>query len=154
MDIKAIAKSARLYTRSELLVAEIQLRTYARKFALISFAILAAFMGLAFINMAAFAFLQTIWGPVWTPLSIGLANFILAAVAALTAVLAHAGADLAMAKELRKLSSNALEAEFQVGHSAGGFQGTLNDPGITRLLIPAVVSIIGAMRRRKTASKA
>lgn len=62
-----------------------------QKFVLTSFAVLASIMGLAFIKMAAFAYLQSIWGPLWTPLLVGLA------------------------KELHKLSGNALEAEFQSG---------------------------------------
>jgi hypothetical protein len=153
MNIQALAKSARLYARSEFLVTEIQMKTYARKFVLTSLAVLAAIMGLAFINMAAFAYLQSIWGPVWTPLLVGLANFILAALAWLAAVLTHSSSDLAMAKELRKLSGNALEAEFQSSHSVGGSHGGANDTTIVRLLIPAVVSIIGAMRRRKASGK-
>jgi hypothetical protein len=153
MNIQTLAKSARLYARSEFLITEIQLKTFARKLALISLAVLTAFMGLAFINMAAFAYLQTLLGPVWTPLSVGFANLILAGFALLAAVLTHAGSDLAMAKELRKLSGDALEAEFQAGHSVGGFQAGQSDSNIARLLIPAVISIVGAMRRRKTTGK-
>ena len=139
MNIQGFVRNARLCVRSEALIAEIRLRTLARKMILTSFAVLTALMGLAFINMALFVYLQSMWGPVWTPLAIGLANFALAALALLAAMLVRPGPELAMAEEMRKLSGSSLEGA--------------SDSNIARLLIPAVISIVSAMRHRGDTKK-
>jgi hypothetical protein len=149
MNLPALAKHARLLLRSEVLIAEIRLRLYARKLALAGFAVLAAIMGLAFVNLAAYVYLQILWGPLWTPLAIGLVNFAIALVALLAAMLARPGPDLTVAEELRKLSGNALNDELHDHAAATGVLGAMNEPLVARLLVPAVVSIITALRRRK-----
>ena len=100
--------------------------------------------------MAAFAYLQSLWGPVWTPLAIGLANFALAALALLAAMIARPGPELAMAEALRKLSGSALESEFQAGLPGAGLLGALGGSGesnVARMLVPVAVSIISALRK-------
>ena len=109
MNIKNVARSARLYARSEAMVAEIRLRSYARKLGFTALAILTAVMGLAFLNLAAFLYLQTFLGPVMTPLVIGVVNFLIAGLALTLALLAHPGADLEMAKDLRSVASRSLK---------------------------------------------
>jgi hypothetical protein len=156
MNIQNIARSARLYARSEAMVAEIRMRAYGRKLAFTSLAVLTSVMGLAFLNLAAFLYLQSLWGPVWTPLAIGLANFAIAAFALLAALSAHPGPELALARELRKLSGAALEEEFQAAHSVGGLLGVLgggSETRIAQLLLPAVISIVSSLGRRKSAVK-
>jgi hypothetical protein len=156
MNIQNIARSARLYARSEAMVAEIRMRAYGRRLAFTSLAVLAVMMSLAFINLAAFLYLQSLWGPVWTPLGIGLANLSIAAVALLAANSARPGPELTLAKELRKLSSGALEAEFQTPPSVGGVLGALgsgHEATIARLLLPAVISIVSSLGRTKTEAK-
>ncbi len=156
MNIQNVARSARLYARSEAMVAEIRMRTYGRKLALTSLAVLAVMMGLAFVNLAAFLYLQSLWGPVWTPLAIGLANFAIAALALLLALSAHPGPELALAKELRTLSGTALEEEFQAVHSVGGLLGALgsgSEGKIAQLLLPAVITIVSSLGRSKSAAR-
>jgi hypothetical protein len=156
MNIQNVARSARLYARSEAMVAEIRMRAYGRRLALTSLAVLAVMMGLAFVNLAAFLYLQSLWGPVWTPLAIGLANFAIAAIALIVAMASRPGPELALAKELRTLSGAALEEEFQSLHSIGGLLGALgggSENRIAQLLLPAIISIVGSLGRRKAASR-
>lgn len=156
MSIQTITRAIRLSIRSEALVAEIRLLTYARKVMLASLAFLAALIGFAFINLALFEYLQSLWGPVATPLAIGLGNIAFAALILLAAKLVKPGPELAMAEEIRSLSGRALEAEFQPGQAATGVLGALtnaNDASMVRLLVPTVISIINAMRRSKEAQK-
>jgi hypothetical protein len=156
MNIQNIARSARLYARSEAMVAEIRMRAYGRKLAFTSLAVLTSVMGLAFLNLAAFLYLQSLWGPVWTPLAIGLANFAIAALALLAAFSARPGPELALARELRKLSSTALEEEFHAAHSVGGLLGALaggSEAKIAQLLLPAVISIVSSLGRKKAAAR-
>ncbi len=154
MNIQSLAKSSQLYFRAEILVAEIKLRLYFRKLALAVFAVAVALMGLALLNLSLFRVLDTSLGPIWTPLILGLANFALALIAVLITVLAKPGPELAMAEDLRKLSAIAVEADFQGGQILGGLLGGSSiEAGAARLLIPALASIIGALRRRKTQEK-
>ena len=156
MNIHSIAGSARLYARSEAMVAEILLRVYARKFIFVAIALLASAMGLAFLNLAAFFYLQSVWGPVWTPLAISVVNFVIAAIAISVAVLAHPGPELTLAKDLRNHAGQALEDEFQSHSSPGGIASALGnggDSGLVHLLLPTIISIIGSISRRKAAAK-
>jgi len=156
MNIKTVMQSARLYARSEAMVAEIRMRVAGRKIVFTILGILTGVMGLAFINVAAYIYLQTLLGPVWTPLAIGLANFAIAAIALAGALFAHAGPDLAMAKELRDTASSALEDEFQTASPLGSLAGALgggSDSRFVSLLLPAVISIVSALSKRKSAPK-
>ncbi len=154
MNIQSLAKNTQLYLRTEVLVAEIKLRFYFRKLALAVFAVAVALMGLALINLSLFHALETAWGPIWTPLMLGLANFALALIAALIAAVAKPGPELAMAEDLRKVSATAVETDFQGGQVLGSFLGGSSiEAGAARLLIPALASIIGALRRKKTPEK-
>ena len=156
MNFHGIAQSARLYVRSEAMVAEILLKVYARKFVFATVGILALAMALAFLNLAAYLYLQSIWGPVWTPLAIGLANLSLAVICMLVAAFGHAGPELEVAKELRNISSQTLEDEFRASLSVGGLAGSLaggSDSSIAKLLLPVVISIVTSLSRRKAAPR-
>ena len=154
MKIQSLAKNIQLYLRAEILVAEIKLRLYFRKLALAVFAVAVALMGLALFNLSLFRALDTSWGPIWTPLILGLVNFALALIAVLIAALAKPGPELAMAEDLRKLSATAVETDFQGGQVLGGLiRGSSFEAGAARLLIPALASIIGALRRKKASQK-
>jgi hypothetical protein len=154
MNLQSLAKNARLYVRAEGLVAEIRLRLLGRKLVLSVLAIAVAILGLVFVNIALFNYLVAVWGPVWTPLALGLVNFALAIPVLLLAASAKPGPELAMAEDLRKAAAAALEADFQSGQGLaetfGGFAGESN---AARLLIPTIGLIIGALRRKKPAAK-
>jgi hypothetical protein len=150
MNLQSLARNARLYARAEGLVAEIRLRLLARKLVLSVLAVAVALLGLVFVNMALFSYLESTWGSVWTPLALGLANFVLAIPVLLIAASAKPGPELAMAEDLRKAAAAALEEDFHSGQGLSGFAGESN---AARLLIPTIGLIIGALRRKKPAAK-
>ena len=152
MNLQSLARNARLYARAEGLVAEIRLRLLARKLVLSVLAVAVALLGLVFVNMALFNYLVSAWGPVWTPLALGLVNFALAIPVLLIAASAKPGPELAMAEDLRKAAAAALEADFQAGQGLGAFGGC-RESNAARLLIPTIGLIIGALRRKKPAAK-
>jgi hypothetical protein len=156
LSIQTIARAVRLTIRSEVLVAEIRLLTCARKLVLACLALLAAFIGFAFVNVALFEFLQSLWGPMMAPLVIGLGNIVFAGVIVVAAKMVKPGSELAMAEEMRNLSESALESEFRPNHINGGMLGSLaaaRDGNLVKLLVPVVVSIISSMRRSKEPAK-
>ncbi len=150
MNLQSLARNARLYARAEGLVAEIRLRLLVRKLVLSVLAVAVALLGLVFVNIALFNYLVSAWGPVWTPLALGLVNFALAVPVLLIAASAKPGPELAMAEDLRKAAAAALEEDFHSGQGLGGFAGESN---AARLLIPTIGLIIGALRRKKPAAK-
>ncbi len=154
MNLQSLARNTRLYARAEGLVAEIRLRLLARKLVLSVLAVAVALLGLVFVNIALFNYLESAWGPVWTPLALGLANLALAVPLLLIAAAAKPGPELAMAEDLRKAAAAALEADFQAGQGlAGALGGFAGDSNAARLLIPTIGLIIGALRRKKPAAK-
>ena len=154
MNLQSLARNARLYARAEGLVAEIRLRLVVRKLVLSVLAMAVALQGLVFVNVALFNYLESAWGPVWTPLALGLVNFALAVPGLLIAASAKPGPELAMAEDLRKAAAAALEADFQAGQGlAGTLSGLAGESNAARLLIPTIDLIIGALRRKKPAAK-
>ena len=154
MNLQSLARNARLYARAEGLVAEIRLRLLARKFALSVFAVAIALLGLVFVNIALFNYLESAWGPVWTPLALGLANLALAVPVLLFASTAKPGPELAMAEDLRKAATAALDADFHTSQSlADSLGGLAGESNAARLLIPTIGLIIGALRWKKPAAK-
>jgi hypothetical protein len=150
MNLQSLARNARLYARAEGLVAEIRLRLLVRKLVLSVLAVAVSLLGLVFINIALFNYLVSAWGPVWTPLALGLVNFALAVPVLLIAASAKPGPELAMAEDLRKAAAAALEEDFHGGQGLGSLAGESN---AARLLIPTIGLIIGALRRKKPAAK-
>lgn len=150
MNLQSLARNARLYARAEGLVAEIRLRLLVRKLVLSVLAVAVSLLGLVFINIALFNYLVSAWGPVWTPLALGLVNFALAFPVLLIAASAKPGPELAMAEHLRKAAAAALEEDFHGGQGLGSLAGESN---AARLLIPTIGLIIGALRRKKPAAK-
>jgi len=157
MDIPTIVRHARVYARTEVLIAEIRMRSYFRKLAIASFAVALAVLGAGLLNLAAYKALEQLWGPVWTPLVLGLTNVAVAAAALIIAAATRPGPELAMAEELRKVSAAAMEQELRDAGSLTGLMSLLGgsslEHGTARLLVPAITAIVGALRRRKTAAK-
>ncbi len=154
MNLHSLAMNARLYARAEGLVAEIRLRLLARKLVLSVLAVAIALLGLVFVNIALFNYLESAWGPVWTPLALGLANLALAIPLLLIAAAAKPGPELAMAEDLRKAAAAALEADFLAGQGlVGTLSGFAGESNAARLLIPTIGLIIEALRRKKPAAK-
>jgi hypothetical protein len=158
MNLQALARNFRLYLRAASLVAEIRLRLQLRKTVLTVLALALAIAGLAMIDLAAFRALETAWGPLWTPLALGLANLALAAALGLAILALKPGRELSAAADLRQMAYNAMEADLKsVQDGSGlltGLLGGSTELQTARLLIPVISTIIGALRhRRKPESK-
>jgi hypothetical protein len=153
MSIQTAVRSGRLYVRSELLVAEMRLRSYARKAALLAVALGVALFGLGMLNVAAFLWLSEAFGPVRTALGIAVANFAVAAVAFAIGYTMKPGAELQLAEEMRDTALETVEAEVSRMQSAGvtGLVSGAVEMGAARLLVPTVGALLGGLRKKKPA---
>lgn len=153
MNLQSLARNFRLYVRATALVAEIRLRLQLRKTVLAVLVLAAAIAGLGMIDLAAFRALETAWGPLWTPLALGLANLALAAVLGLAILALKPGRELAAAADLRQMAYNFMEADLKsVPDGSGLLTGLLagsTELQTARLLIPVITTIIGALRRSR-----
>jgi hypothetical protein len=107
------------------------------------------------LNLAFYAALESLWGPVWTPLALGVIDLGLAALAVLVAALRKPGPELTVAEEMRSLAGTALEEQFQAGIPGANMLAGLtsgSDNATLRLLVPIATALIGAVRKRKAAT--
>ncbi|MEI7600142.1 MAG: hypothetical protein WCJ41_12595 [Aestuariivirga sp.] len=141
MNFNNMSRHIRLIVRGELLMLQAKLAFAMKRSAFVGFALLFAGLGLVFINMGLFAWLSPLWGPVWTPVGLGLINLALAVVALAIAAFVKPGADMALAEEIRNMAADSIETEIRSAPLMGG--GSL-----AGLVLPAVSTIIGAMARR------
>ncbi|MGB8818392.1 MAG: hypothetical protein WCC66_10780 [Rhizobiaceae bacterium] len=144
MNMHTTAKSARLYLRAELIAAQIRLNAGLRKAGLLALAGALLIMALAFLNIGLYAWLLAQWGPVLTPVGLGIFNIVIAMILFAAALLSRPGPELEFADEMRKLSADALENELK-----SGFANPFSTQNAAHLLFPAITGIIGAMRARK-----
>jgi hypothetical protein len=156
MSIHSIARNGRLYLRTELLVAEIRLRAYARKAALFAVALGVALFGLGMLNVAAFLWLSEEWGPVRTALIIALVDFAVAAIAFAVAYTMQPGPELAVAEDMRKAALEATENEIALMQSSGvgGIVTGAMEMGAARLLMPTVGALVRGLKRKPATGEA
>jgi hypothetical protein len=157
MNMTGLSRQLRLMLRGEILVIQAKLGFAMRRVTMLALALLLAGVGVVFVNIAVFAWLSPMWGPVWTPAGLGLINLALAGAALGLALALRPGPELALAEEIRAMAGESLEAEIRstplLGSLAGGGVG-LDRSALAGLLVPAVGSIIGALgKRRKQAAK-
>jgi hypothetical protein len=155
MSVHTLARTLRLYLRSELLVGEIRIKAQMRKVSLLLFAALIGLMALVFLNIAAYQMLLATWGPIKAPFILAIANILLAIILVVTAAFTRPGPDLVAAKELRDLTSATLESELKSNPAAAaiGSMAGLNGLGSwdsARFLVPIISAIIRSLKRRKT----
>jgi hypothetical protein len=139
MNVQNLSRHLRLIGRAELLAIHAKLDFVIRRTLLISVALLIAGIGVVFVNIGLFTYLNPLWGPVWAPMGLGLINIVLALGALLAAAMLKPGPELALAEELRSLAGESLEAEITSATP-------LSIPG---LLLPTVTTIISAVRRHR-----
>jgi hypothetical protein len=151
MNLHAVSRHARLVARSEILLVQAKLSLVMRKAVLAAFALLLAGLGLVFLNMALFAVLTPLWGPVWTPAGLGLINVALAALAIIVAALLKPGPEAAIAEELRNTAGESLENELRSSPLAGGFTGGFDRSALSSLMLPALSTVISVLAKRKKA---
>ena len=152
MNLHTVSRHARLVVRSEMLLAQAKLSLTLRKAVLVAFALLLAGLGLVFLNMALFAVLTPLWGPVWTPAGLGLINLGLAIMAVLVAAVMKPGPEAAIAEELRNTAGEALETELRTNPLAMGLSGGLDRGALAGLMLPALSTVISVLSKRKKSS--
>lgn len=150
MNLQKLSRDVKLAVRGEVLVAQAKLAFAARRALFAAFALLFAGLGIVFVNIGIFAFLVPLWGPVWTPVGLGLINIVLALAAVAYAAVMKPGPELALAEEIRSLAGSEVESDIRSASLAGAIGGGLDRPAAA-LLVPAITAIIGAMARRRKA---
>ena len=145
MTLHNVSRQARLVARGEILAIQAKL-AFAMKRALFAMlALLFAGLGLVFVNIGLFAYLTPHWGPVWTPVGLGLINLALGVVAMLVAALMKPGPELALAEDIRNMAGEQLEAEIRSSTLGGGLERV----ALSGLLVPALTAILGALAKRR-----
>jgi hypothetical protein len=149
MNLHTLPRHLRLVLRGEILTLQAKFAFGLRRALVAALALLFVGLGIVFVNMALFAYLTPLWGPVWTPAGLGLINLGLAGAALLLAAGMKPGADLALAEEIRSMAGEQLEADLRAGPAGGSMMGGLERSALNGLLVPAITSIVGALARRR-----
>lgn len=147
--LNTVSRHVRLIIRGEMLAVQAKLAFTMRRTLFAAFALLFAGLGLVFVNIGLFAFLTPLWGPVWTPMGLGLINIALAALALVIAAALKPGPELALAEEIRNMAGESLEADIRSASLGQMLGGGLERGAMAGLLLPAVTSIIGALAKRR-----
>ena len=142
MNFNNLSRHIRLIMRGELLLLQAKFAFALKRSAYVGFALLFAGLGLVFVNIGLFAWLTPLWGPVWTPVGLGLINLALAAAALGVAAFVKPGPEMALAEEIRNMAAESIETEVR----STPFMGSGSMAG---LVLPAVSTIIGAMAKRR-----
>ena len=150
MNTHILIRHARILLRSELLAAQARLSHVLRKGSFAACALLFLGIGVVFLNIGLYAWLLPYWGAVWTPIGLGLLNFALAALATVLALVVRPGPELALAEEMRSLSTQEIETELRSAPLLGAFAGGDRSQAL-QLLLPALTAILGSfLKRRKS----
>lgn len=151
MNLHHLSRLVRLIIRGEVLAVQAKLAHAVRRALVAGLALLFAGLGLVFVNIGFFAYLTPLWGPVWTPVGLGLVNIALALLALVFAAAMKPGPELALAEEVRNMAGEQFEAEIRSTSLAGALGGGLDRSAMSGLLIPAVTAIAGALIRKRKA---
>ena len=142
----------RILWRAERVIAETRLRIMLRRSMLYALAGLIAVFGVGMLNVAAYFFLQSHWGPVWAALIAALGDFVLALVVVLIALAIRPGPELPTAVELRDASVDGLEAELApLQERFAWLTRAARDPLDTVLPAILVPLIVRSLRKSKPA---
>jgi hypothetical protein len=152
MRLADLTRHTRFLLKIELLIAEVRIRAQMRWLALMCVAAALGLLAFVMLNIAVYELLFTAWGPVGTPLILSGVDLLAAALFAIAAMRLTPGAELAMAQELRSSLISDLEADFGSAQNSLGMTSGLLDPRITGLLIPAIGTIVRALRSKKAHS--
>lgn len=150
MNLQKLSRDVKLVVRGEMLVVQAKLAFAMRRSLFAALALIFAGLGIVFVNIGLFAFLSPIWGPVWTPVGLGLINMALALAAIGYAAVMKPGPELALAEEIRNMAGSEIETEVRSA-SLSGMLGAGIDRPAAALLVPAVTAIVGALARRRRA---
>lgn len=148
MNLNNLSRHIRLIIRGELLLVQAKMAFAMRRSVFVAFALLFAGLGLVFLNMGLFAWLSPLWGPVWTPVGLGLINVALAAAALALAAFMKPGPEMALAEEIRNMAAESIETEIRATPLMGSLVGA-ERTAVAGLILPAITAIIGSLARRR-----
>lgn len=150
MNMPSLVRDLRIYLRAEVIAAESRLAAKLRQTGWIAVAVALLVMALVMANLALFAALTPLLGPVWTPLSLALGNVVLAGLVLAVALSVRPGPELELAEDLRRASAQAIEDDLHArGSMLGGLGGQVMSAGAAQLLVPTLSLVIGALKRKK-----
>ena len=162
--IDHLLRDFQVLRKADFLVAKIWLNFLARRLGLVAFACLIALFGLGMANLAGFYALQTAYGPVWAASVVALVDLAIAAVVLVVSGRSRPGPELELAFDVRTMAVDALQADARelkltldaiaqevriVGANVAQFVQNPLDVAAQKLLVPAVLSILRAMRSHK-----
>ena len=154
----AILHDLRLLWKSEALIVNVWVNLALRRGTLLLLASLIGAFGLAMLNLAEFYALQPSWAAVDAAAIVGVADIILAGALAVVASRSTPGSELDFALEVRReamaaITNDAVMLQAPFEGLRADIRGFLHNPlgaAGSKLLIPAVVALIRALRSHKT----
>jgi hypothetical protein len=138
--LQRLIRQIRVLMRVQSGITEARLRLLARRSILLLLAGLIALFGLCMLNVAAFFWLRSLWGPVWAAAAMAAGDFVIAIVVGVVAVTAKSSAELRAALELRQAAIGGIEEEFS---------GIRDQISLPLVLIPLITAIIRGVRKNK-----
>jgi hypothetical protein len=138
--LQRLIRQIRVLMRVQSGITEARLRLLARRSILLLLAGLIALFGLCMLNVAAFFWLRSLWGPVWAAAAMAAGDFVIAIVVGVVAVTAKSSAELRAALELRQAAVDGIEEEFS---------GLRDQISLPLVLIPLITAIIRGVRKNK-----
>jgi len=159
-----LARDLHLLWKADSLIGRIWLNVLARRFGLTMFAGLIAVFGLGMTNVAGFYALLASAGPIWAAAIVAVGDFVIAGIVVLIARNSRPGQEIELALDVRKMALDAIQSDARdlkltvdalgqqirdVKDTIAGFAQNPLDAATERLLIPAALSLIRALRARK-----
>lgn len=159
-----LIRDLQILHKTDTLIGRIWLGVMARRFGLFALAGLVAVFGLGMANVASFYALQTPVGPVWAAAIVAIVDFVIAAVVLLVARNSRPGPEIDLAFDVRKMAIQSLQTDTQdvrltieaIGRDIRDAKASIInlmqnplDAAAQKLLLPAVLSIVRALRSKK-----
>lgn len=159
-----LIRDLQILHKTDTLIGRIWLGVMARRFGLFALAGLVAVFGLGMANVAGFYALQTPVGPVWAAAIVAIVDFVIAAVVLLVARNSRPGPEIDLAFDVRKMAIQSLQTDTQdvrltieaIGRDIRDAKASIInlmqnplDAAAQKLLLPAVLSIVRALRSKK-----
>lgn len=162
--IDNLLRDLQILRKADFLIGRIWVNVLARRLGFIAFAALIAVFGLGMANVAAFYGLQASVGPVWAAVIVAAADLVIAALMLLIGNNSRPGPEIDLAFEVRRMAVESIQADTRdlrlrleaFGQDLNSAKATIAglvqnplDAAAHKLLVPAALSILKALRSRK-----
>jgi hypothetical protein len=157
MKMDSFVRNLRVLWRADSIMADIRLRHLLVQSGLNAFAALIAAFGILMLEIAAYFALVQFWNAIWAAATLGVINFVIAALLAVIAARRPAGRELALAMDVHKSAIEALQADLEGAHAeiraiTSAFRHPL-DGALLGLLAPLVGIVINTLRKPASAQR-